>query len=97
MSLRKILSGVRYTTKHIWALRKVDWIDTFRVNYKLPFSQFVKLPIWVYGCKIDSLSGSLRIDSSQVSCGMIRLGLRTIGLCGNSNSINLSVSGGGDI
>lgn len=75
---------------------KVDWIDTFRVNYKLPLSQFVKLPIWVYGCKIDSLTGTITIDSTYVSCGMIRLGQRTTGLCGNQNSLNLSISGGGN-
>lgn len=94
MSLRRKVRNVRNAIKHIRSLGKVDWIDTLRVNSKLPFSQFMKLPIWVYGCKIDSLSGSIRIDSSKVSSGMIRLGQRTTGLCGNSNSINLSVSGG---
>lgn len=73
----------------------VDWINTIKINYKLPFSQFVKFPILVYGCKIDSLN-HIKIECSKVQFGMIRLGLRTIGLCGNKNSINLKISGGGD-
>ena len=94
MFLRKIISCIRYAFKDIMSLLKVDWIDTFRVNSKLPFSQFVKLPIWVYGCKIDALLGRIRINSSQVDCGMIRLGgPRTTGLCGNFNAINLTIYG----
>lgn len=73
----------------------VDWVNTIRVNSKLPFKQFVKMPILVYGCKIDKLN-SIKIQSSNIQFGMIRLGLRTIGLCGNKNSINLKISGGGD-
>lgn len=94
MLVKKILSRIYHVFRRIISLAKVDWIDTFRVNLRLPFTQFVKLPIWVYGCKIDHLNGFIRIDSSEVSCGMIRLGLRTTGLCGNFNAINLSISGG---
>lgn len=94
MYLRKMLSCFRHIIHHVKALMKVDWIDTFRVNSKLPLAQFVKLPIWVYGCKIDFLTGTITIDSTHVSCGMIHLGQRTTGLCGNHNSINLSISGG---
>lgn len=33
----------------------VDLLNTIRVNSQLPFKQFIKFPIWVYKCKVDSL------------------------------------------
>jgi hypothetical protein len=79
--------------KNIIKFLRTDIISTIRINAKLPFRQFLKFPVWIYGGTIDSLKGYVKIDNSQVSPGMIRLGLKTSGMCGKRNGINLDISG----
>lgn len=70
-----------------------DILNTLRVNAKLPWRQAIKLPIWVYGCTIDSLKGRISIDYDKIQTGMIRMGLKTSGMCGRNNSLNLCLNG----
>lgn len=46
----------------------VDWFNSFRINSKLPFRQFIKFPILVYNCKLsmDSHSKSKRPKTNLV-------------------------------
>lgn len=82
---------VYHLLRKIYRLFWIDWYSTIRINSKLPFRQAIKLPIFAYRCKIDSLKGRINIDSDKVYFGMIRLGLRTTGLCGNKNGMNIDL------
>jgi acetyltransferase-like isoleucine patch superfamily enzyme len=73
----------------------IDWIDTFRINSKLPWKIALYLPIWVYKCKIESLKGSINIDSDYIKSGMIRLGQKNSPLFHTSCGFALSLSRGG--
>lgn len=77
----------------------VDLLNTIRVNSQLPFKQFVKFPIWVYKCKVDSLPphNGIVIDCNCIKSGMIRLGLRTSGLYMSKNGININISESGQL
>ena len=80
--------------RHLWRkYSRVDWIATIRINRKLPFRQMLKMPIWVYGCKIKTIKGNIQIDSNYIKPGMLRLGLLTSGLCGNTNGLFLDIMG----
>lgn len=87
--LRALIKHFIRTQRNIFY---VDWIDTIRINAKLPFKQFIKIPIWVYNCKIENLSGHIRLSSTYIHPGMIRLGLKTSGICGNKNEININIA-----
>lgn len=91
------MNSLRTLIKRLWRIQRnvfsVDWIDTIRINAQLPFVQFIQLPIWVYNCKIESLSGKIEICSLSIHPGMIRLGLKTTGICGNKNEVNLKIQG----
>lgn len=92
--MKEKLKKIKTSIKRFLRLFQVDWVDSFRINIKLPIRQFIKFPILVYRCKIDCLKGSVIIDSPKVSFGMIRLGLKTSGMCGRNNEINLYILGG---
>lgn len=76
-------------------LLSIDWIDTIRINLKLPINQAIYLPIIVYKCHIDSIKGDIRIESDSISTGMIRLGLRTSTLYFSNYGICISIQEGG--
>ena len=80
--------------KIIIKFTKVDIINTLKVNRKLPLKQFVKFPIWIYRGHVDCLKGFIKIDNDRITTGMIRLGLKTSGMCGAHNGINLDIKGG---
>lgn len=80
--------------KIIIKFTKVDIINTLKVNSKLPVKQFVKFPIWIYRGHVDCLKGFIKIDNDRITTGMIRLGLKTSGMCGVHNGINLDIQGG---
>lgn len=78
--------------RKIKSIMRVDWISTLYVNSKLPFKQGIKLPIWLYGSHIDSVNQKI-IESGNIYCGMIRLGLRTSSLLDHKDSIHLNIQG----
>jgi len=86
-----VFDKLRIISKNIFS---ISWIDTIRINSKLPFKQFVKMPIFLYGSKIDMLNGTICIRNDIVTTGMIHLGQRTSGFCGSKNGIFISISGG---
>ncbi|MCE8949399.1 acyltransferase [Bacteroides thetaiotaomicron] len=54
------------------------FIPTVYFNFRyLPFKQALKLPIWIYKPHFVSLRGSVVIEASKISSGMIRLGFLT--------------------
>ena len=73
----------------------VDWINTIRLNSKLPWKIARYLPIWVYKCKIYKLEGKIEIDSDYIKVGMIRLGQNLTPLFHPSCGVTLSLSKGG--
>lgn len=89
-----ILKKIKRSVKLFYKFFFTDIICTLRINAKLPLKQAIKLPIWVYGCKIDNLNGKIKIDNDSIQTGMIRLGLKTSGMCGCHNSLNISILGG---
>lgn len=91
--VRNVLRCLKHRVIQTVRLLKVDWISSLRVNARLPLAQFVKMPILVYGCKIDSLKGHIEIRDKHVTFGMVRLGLKTSGMCGKVNAINLDIKG----
>ena len=46
----------------------VDLLNTIRVNSQLPFKQFIKFPIWVYKCKVDSLPPPSPSENGCLGC-----------------------------
>ena len=58
-------------------LFKIDWISTIIINFtKLPFRQALKIPILLYKAKVNFIGGGIKIDSSNISFGMIKLGIK---------------------
>ena len=55
-----------------------NWLMIFYVNFKcLPFSQAMKLPIDIYRkIRINSLKGTIYINSDHICRGMIKFGGR---------------------
>lgn len=54
---------------------------------KLPFSQAIKLPILIYKVKILTNNGKIRLNTDNISFGMIRLGFKTTDLFPNSGLV----------
>lgn len=56
-------------------------IKTLYVNFRLlPFSQAVKLPVYVYGpLKIISLKGKMKIEADTIRKGMVCFGYKSFG------------------
>lgn len=46
----------------------------FNFRY-FPFTQAVRLPVWLHKPKFRNLKGAVRIDSTRIETGMIRLGV----------------------
>ena len=69
----KWVIGVIKKILHI--IFKCNLYKTLYLNFKmLPFSQAIKLPIWIYGKMIfRSLEGKIIIDSDRITSGMIRV------------------------
>lgn len=69
-------------------------IPTIYINLKyLPLKQAVKLPIWVIKPHFYNLKGKIILDTTHISCGMIKLGV----LCALSypdTGIRLNLQGG---
>lgn len=57
---------------------RIDWVDTLILNFtKLPIRQAIKIPILLYKTKINYFGGGgIRIDASDISFGMIKLGIK---------------------
>lgn len=73
---------------------KIDFINTIRINAKLPLKQAIKLPILLYNSRIDSLRGQIIIDNKDVCFNMISLGKRSSILNIRKNGIGISLSKG---
>jgi len=65
-----------YRRLYFIVFRYLNITKTFLINFKsLPFSQAIKLPIWVYGsASFISTRGSINIDCPKIIPGMIHLG-----------------------
>lgn len=70
--------------KKYWQL---SLIKTLIFNFKyLPFHQAIKLPILLFKVKFKALEGKIKIDTDNISFGMIKLGRKMNSLYENSNS-----------
>lgn len=62
--------------------------------YYLPFKQAIKLPIILYNPVFFSLKGKMKIDSNNISPGMIRLGLGGVSIFPDIMGIHYENHGG---
>ena len=92
------LKKPEYRRLYFIVFRYLNITKTFLINFKsLPFSQAIKLPIWVYGsASFISTRGSINIDCPKIIPGMIHLGFpediyfnpKENGLINNNGSID---------
>lgn len=89
--MKKINRIMRKIWSHKYLLRSI--ISTIYFNYKyLPFIQAVRLPIILYKPRLKKCTGSVLIDASKISFGMIVLGANVVPLYPN-NGILIENSG----
>lgn len=60
-------------------LVQVSWLKTVYFNfYYLPLKQAIKLPVWLYSCKLAKMNGSVKLGSTRIKPGMVRLGIHGV-------------------
>lgn len=68
---------------HKWILR--SFIKTIFFNFRfLPFRQAIYLPIILYKPRFLNLSGTIKIETDKIRCGMIQLGRNEVSFYPNS-------------
>lgn len=67
-------------------IRYAPWIIYFNLKY-LPLKQACRLPIFLYKPKLLKCKGSIKIDSSCIKMGMIRLGYYEVSLFPNNGLV----------
>lgn len=74
--------------KKIFVLIKVSWLYTIYFNFHyLPFSQAIKLPIFLFRPKLLKCKGIIEINSEIIKPGMIRMGGYRVSLYPNTGIV----------
>lgn len=85
--------------RKLWKYRRIlrSLFPTIYFNFRyLPFGQAIKLPILLYKPKFYKLKGSITIESSQISFGMVQWGFNSVSLYPNTG-IHIEIHGQGRI
>ena len=63
MNAARLVNGILWRMEKFFSRTRIRWFKTLYINFRtLPFSQAIRLPIWIYGpVKLYCLSGKIKI------------------------------------
>lgn len=75
---------------------KIDWINSLRVNFHLPFSQARHMPILLFRSRVTLHNAQIQLLCNAKKCcfGMIKLGLQHAENVVNEQGVNIKMESG---
>ena len=75
MNAARLVNGILWRMEKFFSRTRIRWFKTLYIKFRtLPFSQAIRLPIWIYGpVKLYCLSGKIKIRG-VIKKGMVRFG-----------------------